>query len=228
MKANPHPQVLRSAARGGHRVRVRLAGRGRARAAAVPAARARSASSTRRTSPPRDEYAWAFAARRARHRRQCLCARQLAGAVRGREIFVRIDTGVGRGHHDARAHRRQRTPSSACQLADLHEFVRQAQAPELRIVGSARPRRQRHVRCHQLGAHRARCSRPQRAGFRDRQGHRCRRRLGCAGAPGPAGRRSRQARYAAARRCAPSTRSLRCGSSPGATWSPPPACCWRA
>ena len=68
-----------------------------------------------------------------------------------------------------------RAPSSACQLSELTHAGRARPGRRGAHRGTAGARRQRHVRCHQLGAHRARLGSGARS-FEDVQGHRCRRR----------------------------------------------------
>jgi len=83
---------------------------------------------------PRDEYVWAFE-RRVRVTVDNLYALTAWPEVfRGREIFARIDTGVGRGHHHhvrtAGAHSKFGIP-----VVELKRFARQAQEIGVRIVG---------------------------------------------------------------------------------------------
>ena len=83
---------------------------------------------------PRDEYAWAFE----RGVRVTVDNLYMLTAwpdlFRGREIFARIDTGVGRGHHHhvrtAGAHSKFGVP-----VAELKQFSRYSQELGVRIVG---------------------------------------------------------------------------------------------
>jgi diaminopimelate decarboxylase/aspartate kinase len=83
---------------------------------------------------PRDEYAWAFE-RGIRVTVDNLYALTAwADLLRNREIFVRVDTGVGRGHHHhvrtAGAHSKFGVP-----VAELKQFLRHSQELGVRIVG---------------------------------------------------------------------------------------------
>jgi diaminopimelate decarboxylase/aspartate kinase len=83
---------------------------------------------------PRDEYAWAFE-RGIRVTVDNLYALTAwADSFRNREIFVRIDTGVGRGHHHhvrtAGAHSKFGVP-----VAELKQFLRHSQELGVRIAG---------------------------------------------------------------------------------------------
>jgi bifunctional diaminopimelate decarboxylase / aspartate kinase len=83
---------------------------------------------------PRDEYVWAFE-RNVRVTVDNLYALTAWDDVfRNREIFARIDTGVGRGHHHhvrtAGAHSKFGVP-----VAELKQFSRHARENSVRIVG---------------------------------------------------------------------------------------------
>jgi diaminopimelate decarboxylase/aspartate kinase len=83
---------------------------------------------------PREEYAWAFE-RGVRVTVDNLYALTAwADLFRNREIFARIDTGVGRGHHHhvrtAGAHSKFGVP-----VAELKQFLRHSQELGVRIVG---------------------------------------------------------------------------------------------
>jgi diaminopimelate decarboxylase/aspartate kinase len=83
---------------------------------------------------PRDEYAWAFD-RGVRVTVDNLYALTAwPDLLRNREIFARIDTGVGRGHHHhvrtAGAHSKFGVP-----VAELKQFSRHSQELGVRIVG---------------------------------------------------------------------------------------------
>jgi bifunctional diaminopimelate decarboxylase / aspartate kinase len=83
---------------------------------------------------PRDEYLWAFE-RGVRVTVDNLYALTAwSDLFRDREIFARIDTGVGRGHHShvrtAGAHSKFGVP-----VAELKQFSRHAQNNNVRIVG---------------------------------------------------------------------------------------------
>jgi diaminopimelate decarboxylase/aspartate kinase len=83
---------------------------------------------------PREEYAWAFE-RGVRVTVDNLYALTAwPDLFRGREIFARIDTGQGRGHHHhvrtAGAHSKFGVP-----VAELKQFLRHSQELDVRIVG---------------------------------------------------------------------------------------------
>ena len=81
----------------------------------------------------RDEYRWAFE-RGVQATLDNLHVLEWGELLRGREIFVRIDTGVGAGHHHhvrtAGAHAKFGVP-----VADLERFAREARRHGARIVG---------------------------------------------------------------------------------------------
>ena len=83
---------------------------------------------------PRDEYAWGFE-RGVRVTLDNLHPiRHWPEVFRGRDIFVRIDPGVGRGHHEhvrtAGAHSKFGVP-----LIEVEEFARLAEDADARVVG---------------------------------------------------------------------------------------------
>ena len=137
---------------------------------------------------PRAEYAWAFE-RGIRVTVDNLYALTAwADLFRNREIFARIDTGVGRGHHHhvrtAGAHSKFGVP-----VAELKQFLRHSQELGVRIVGL-----QAHVGSGifdvtQLGAPGASTGR-YRPAFHGCESDRRRWRTGCAGARRSAGRGS--------------------------------------
>jgi diaminopimelate decarboxylase/aspartate kinase len=83
---------------------------------------------------PRDEYAWAFELGIRVTVDNLYALTHWPDLFRDREIFTRIDTGVGRGHHHhvrtAGAHSKFGVP-----VAELKQFSRHAQELGVRIVG---------------------------------------------------------------------------------------------
>ncbi|MGH8139812.1 MAG: bifunctional aspartate kinase/diaminopimelate decarboxylase [Steroidobacteraceae bacterium] len=83
---------------------------------------------------PRDEYAWAFERGVQVTVDNLYALTSWADVFRGREIFIRIDTGVGRGHHQhvrtAGAHSKFGVP-----VVELKQLARHAQEMGVRIVG---------------------------------------------------------------------------------------------
>jgi diaminopimelate decarboxylase/aspartate kinase len=133
MKANPHPQILRAIAAEGvefecvsggevQRVLELFPDIDRARILYTP------------NFAPRSEYAWAFdkGVRVTVDNTHAISA--WPDVFRNREIFVRIDTGVGRGHHHhvrtAGAHSKFGVP-----VTELKQFVRHAREAGLTVIG---------------------------------------------------------------------------------------------
>ena len=145
---------------------------------------------------------------------------------REREIFVRVDTGVGRGHH---AHVRTAGTRSkfGVPIGDLKEFARQAREARVRVTGL-----QAHVGSGIFDVtsweHTARLLGWCGAVVRGAARHRRRRRPGRAGARRPAGSESSRSSTRCSWRCAPSIHTWKCGSSPGAISWRWPGCCSRA
>jgi diaminopimelate decarboxylase/aspartate kinase len=82
----------------------------------------------------RDEYAWALAAGVRLTIDSAYALRHWAGLFQGRDLYVRIDSGTGRGHHHhvrtAGAHAKFGVP-----VEELDEIARLADAAGARIVG---------------------------------------------------------------------------------------------
>ncbi len=217
MKANPHPQPAADAARGGLELRVRVARRGRARAASC------SRTSTPRAHPLHAELRAARGvrlgarARRARDRRQRLHRwRALAGAVpRPASIFVRVDTGVGRGHHT-----HVRTAGTRSKFGVPLAELRVAGAGWRTAAGARIIGLQAHVGSGifdvtQLGAHGAHAGRSWRAASPDVAVIDVGGGLGVPERPDQPRRRSRAGSTRSSARCAPSTRGLELWLEPG-------------
>ena len=142
-----------------------------------------------------------------------------------REIFVRIDTGAGRGHHQhvrtAGAHSKFGVP-----VGDLDDFARHARAAQARVIG---------LHAH-AGSGIFDVGNWQQSAFllaELAQRFPAARIIDVGGGFGVPERRARARRRsckldAALAGCARRIRILRSGSSPDATSSPQPACCSRA
>ena len=83
---------------------------------------------------PRDEYAWAFAQGVRVTVDNLYGLREWPDVFRGREVFVRLDTGTGRGHH---SHVRTAGTSSkfGVPLAEIDELRQLSQSLALRVTG---------------------------------------------------------------------------------------------
>ena len=146
---------------------------------------------------PREEYAWALERGVQVTVDNLYVLTEWPELFRDREIFVRVDTGVGRGHHHhvrtAGAHAKFGVP-----VADL-ERARAAGAASWRPHrGPAGARGQRHIRCRRTGSAR-RASWPSLAQRFAVRVDRYRRRPRRAGAQRSAGHGSAEARYLARR-----------------------------
>jgi bifunctional diaminopimelate decarboxylase / aspartate kinase len=133
MKANPHPQLLRTLHAEG--VEFECVSRGEAeRALEVIAGLDPQRILYTPNFAPRAEYAWALerGVRVTVDNPYALSA--WPELFKGREIFVRVDTGVGRGHH---THVRTAGTRSkfGVPIADLKEVAALAQAAGARVVG---------------------------------------------------------------------------------------------
>ena len=132
MKANPHPQLLRALRQEG--IELECVSRGELERALGLFA---DLDPRRVLYTPnfasREEYRWALE-RGARLTVDNLHVLGWENLLRGREIFVRVDTGVGAGHHQhvrtAGAHAKFGVP-----VADLERFTHEAQRRGARIVG---------------------------------------------------------------------------------------------
>jgi diaminopimelate decarboxylase/aspartate kinase len=133
MKANPHPEVL--AALRGEGVEFECVAQGEVeRALALfPDLDPQRILFTPNFAP-KAEYAWAFAQGVRVTIDNAYALSEWPQLLRGREIFVRVDTGVGRGHHT-----HVRTAGSRSKfgvpIAELGEFARQARAQAVRVLG---------------------------------------------------------------------------------------------
>ncbi len=132
MKANPHPDVLRAVRQEG--VEFECVSRGEVQRALDLF---KDLDPRRVLYTPnfasREEYRWALE-RGVQATVDNLHVLEWGELLRGREIFVRVDTGVGAGHHHhvrtAGAHAKFGVP-----IADLDHFAREAQRHGARIVG---------------------------------------------------------------------------------------------
>ncbi len=133
MKANAHPEILRIAAAAG--LDLECVSRGEiARALeSVPALSPQRLLYTPNFAP-REEYAWAFGQGVMVTIDNLYLLQRWAPTFEGREVMVRVDTGVGRGHHEhvqtAGEHAKFGIP-----LEELDELARLAAAARCRIVG---------------------------------------------------------------------------------------------
>ena len=134
MKANWHPEILQAVPRAGPRLRVRVARRSRARPRDAARASIASASCSRRTSrrAPNtsgrvEQGIWVTLD-------NLHPLKAWPELFKGRELFVRIDTGHGRGHHDkvrtAGVHSKFGVP-----LFEMDELERLVKAAGAKVVG---------------------------------------------------------------------------------------------
>ncbi|HYL02446.1 MAG TPA: bifunctional aspartate kinase/diaminopimelate decarboxylase [Steroidobacteraceae bacterium] len=133
MKANPHPEVLR--ALHGEGIELECVSRGEVERALatfpeLPPGRLLYTPNF----APREEYAWALERGVQVTVDNALLLAAWPELFRGRALFVRVDTGVGRGHH---THVRTAGTRSkfGVPLAELPALVRAAQGLGARIVG---------------------------------------------------------------------------------------------
>jgi bifunctional diaminopimelate decarboxylase / aspartate kinase len=133
MKANPHPQVLQAVRAEG--IDFECVSRGEVeRALKLFPDIDRQRILYTPNFAPRDEYAWALeqGVRVTVDNTYALAA--WSDVFRNREIFARIDTGIGRGHHHhvrtAGSHAKFGVP-----ITELKQFVRHAREIGVRIVG---------------------------------------------------------------------------------------------
>ncbi|MGH8305374.1 MAG: bifunctional aspartate kinase/diaminopimelate decarboxylase, partial [Steroidobacteraceae bacterium] len=133
MKANPHPQVLRALRAEGIELECVSRGELELALATFPDLDPQQLLYTPNFAP-RGEYAWALA----RGVRVTVDNPYVIAVwpelFRGQEIFVRVDTGVGRGHH---SHVRTAGTRSkfGVPIAELPGFAREARAAGARITG---------------------------------------------------------------------------------------------
>jgi bifunctional diaminopimelate decarboxylase / aspartate kinase len=133
MKANPHPQLLRTLHAEG--IELECVSRGEAeRALELFADREPLRILYTPNFAPREEYAWALERGLRVTVDNAYALSAWPELFRGREIFVRLDTGVGRGHH---SHVRTAGTRSkfGVPIAEAKELAALAQAAGARIVG---------------------------------------------------------------------------------------------
>jgi diaminopimelate decarboxylase/aspartate kinase len=133
MKANPHPEILKAVRAEG--VDFECVSRGEVeRALELFADIDRARILYTPNFAPRSEYEWAFEQGIRVTVDNTYVVSAWPDVFRNREIFVRIDTGVGRGHHHhvrtAGAHSKFGVP-----VAELKQFVRHAREANLTVVG---------------------------------------------------------------------------------------------
>ena len=122
----------------------------------------------------RAEYAWALEQNIRLTIDNLYILREWGELFRGQRVFVRIDTGTGRGHHHhvrtAGAHAKFGVP-----VAQVDELSAADRAPRRDCGRTACAFRQRHLRCRQLGGGGDAAARPGTA-IPAAAYHRCRRR----------------------------------------------------
>jgi bifunctional diaminopimelate decarboxylase / aspartate kinase len=133
VKANPHPEVLRALR--GEGVEFECVSRGeveRVRGLFPELAPERILYTP--NFAPRAEYAWALECGVRVTVDNAFALREWAELFRGHDIFVRVDTGVGRGHHT-----HVRTAGSRSKfgvpVAELRELAHEARAQGVRVSG---------------------------------------------------------------------------------------------
>jgi diaminopimelate decarboxylase/aspartate kinase len=133
MKANPHPRVLETLRAAG--VEFECVSRGEVERVLglfpdLPPARVLYTPNF----APRSEYAWALARGVRVTVDNGYALSSWPEVFRGHEIFVRVDTGVGRGHHT-----HVRTAGSRSKfgvpIAELRELAQQARGEGVRVIG---------------------------------------------------------------------------------------------
>jgi len=133
MKANPHPQILRALRAEGIEFECVARGEVERILATLPELEPERVLYTPNFAP-REEYAWALARGVRVTVDNGYALEAWPELFAGREIFARLDTGVGRGHHS-----HVRTAGSRSKfgvsLADLEPFARAARAAGARITG---------------------------------------------------------------------------------------------
>ncbi|NBU24030.1 MAG: bifunctional aspartate kinase/diaminopimelate decarboxylase [Gammaproteobacteria bacterium] len=133
MKANPHPAVLAAVHAAGVGIECVSRAEVEHALASLPGLAANEILFTPNFAP-RDEYRWALDAGVRLTLDNLHPLRQWAGLFRGREAFLRLDPGAGRGHH---AH--VRTGGTASKFGipsgDLAEAARLAREAGLRVTG---------------------------------------------------------------------------------------------
>jgi bifunctional diaminopimelate decarboxylase / aspartate kinase len=133
MKANPHPELLRVLHAEGISAECVSRGEVERVVEAVPGVDLKHILYTPNFAP-RDEYMWAFERGVQVTVDNLYAIERWPDVFRGREIFVRIDTGTGRGHHHhvrtGGAHSKFGVP-----VAELEELAKHANRAGVRIVG---------------------------------------------------------------------------------------------
>ena len=133
MKANPHPQILRALRAEGIEFECVARGEVERVLATCPELEPQRVLYTPNFAP-REEYAWALARGVRVTVDNGYALEAWPELFADREIFARLDTGVGRGHHS-----HVRTAGSRSKfgvsLADLEAFARAARAAGARITG---------------------------------------------------------------------------------------------
>jgi bifunctional diaminopimelate decarboxylase / aspartate kinase len=133
MKANPHPELLRVLHAEG--ISAECVSRGEVERVfeAVPGVDPKHILYTPNFAP-RDEYSWAFEQGVQVTVDNLYAIERWPDVFRGREIFVRIDTGTGRGHHH---HVRTGGTHSkfGIPVSELEELAKHASRAGVRIVG---------------------------------------------------------------------------------------------
>jgi diaminopimelate decarboxylase/aspartate kinase len=133
MKANPHPSVLRTVHAAGIGIECVSRGEIEHARAVLPALKVADILFTPNFAP-RDEYAWAIAEGVRVTLDNLHPLREWGGLFAGREVLLRIDPGIGRGHH---AHVRTGGTASkfGIAVADLGECAALAARQGVRIGG---------------------------------------------------------------------------------------------
>lgn len=133
MKANPHPQIVGAADKAGMDFECVSAGEVERVLQVRPDVERHRIHYTPNFAP-RQEYAWAFSQSIRVTVDNTFVLEQWADLFRGREIFVRVDTGVGRGHHHhvrtAGAHSKFGVP-----VSELDGLAARANEIGARVVG---------------------------------------------------------------------------------------------
>jgi diaminopimelate decarboxylase/aspartate kinase len=133
MKANPHGEILRALRAEGIEFECVSRGEVERLLATCPELEPQRILYTPNFAP-REEYAWALERGVRVTVDNTFVLTAWPGLFRGREIFVRLDTGVGRGHHD---HVRTAGTRSkfGVPIAELPALAREAGAAGTRIIG---------------------------------------------------------------------------------------------
>lgn len=133
MKANPHPEVLRIAHTRGLGIECVSRGEVEHALASVPGLDARSMLFTPNFAG-RDEYLWALECGVQLTLDNLHPLREWPQLFRGRDLFVRIDPGVGRGHHHHVRTGGERSKFGVA-LSETAELAQRASKAGARIIG---------------------------------------------------------------------------------------------